>query len=134
MHARLHPFPFPRIIDIIITYDEAASFLKNSPSLEPCPEFAKICTLCKHVIKALSQLFCPQSAMHGWPGLAVDPAIYLLLEGTTLVLPTDPRATGVYPQWAAPTTAKMIVDTYFFIANTIRILIQANIRGCIREF
>jgi hypothetical protein len=91
----------------------------------------------KHIIKALSQLFCPQSAIHGWSGLAIDPTTYLLLEGTMFVIPMDPGATAVYPQWAAPTTIKMIDATflqdknYFFsyknIARACFHMFDANI-------
>ncbi len=82
-------------IDAIIDYNEVAGFLKNHPLLEPRLEFANIPALQKHVIKALSQLFCPQSAIHGWLGLAINPATYLLLEGTTFIIPLDPGATAV---------------------------------------
>jgi hypothetical protein len=99
-------------MEAIIDYDEAADFLKISPSLEPRPDFTNICALQKHVIKALSQLFCPQSAIHGWPGLAINPAPYLLLEGTAFVIPMDASAIAVYPQWATPTTVKMIDATF----------------------
>ncbi len=40
--------------------------------MEPHPNFTNIRALHKHVIKALSQLFCPQSVIHGWLGLAMD--------------------------------------------------------------
>jgi hypothetical protein len=100
-------------MDAIIDYNEVVGFLKNPPTLEPRPDFANIHILHKHMIKALSQLFCPQSTIHGWSGLAINPATYLLLEGTVFVIPMDPGATPVYPQWAAPTTVKMI-DAMFF--------------------
>jgi hypothetical protein len=85
-------------MDAIIDCNEAASFLKSLPSLEPHPDFASIHALQKHVIKALSQLFCPQSNIHGWSGLAINPPTYLLLEGTAFVIPMDPGAKAVYPQ------------------------------------
>jgi hypothetical protein len=47
-------------MDAIIDYDKAAGFLKNPPSLEPCPNFTNISTLRKHIIKALSQVSCGQ--------------------------------------------------------------------------
>jgi hypothetical protein len=99
-------------MDAIINYNEAAGFLKNPPSLEPHPDFANICAHQKHVIKALSQLFCQQSTIHGLLSLAINPATYLLLEGTAFVIPMDPGATVVYLQWAAPTTIKMIDATF----------------------
>ena len=85
------------------------------------------------MIKVLSQLFCPQSAIHGWSGLTIDPAIYLLLEGTTFVIPMDPGATAVYPQWAAPTTIKMINAT--FLQDKNYFLSYKNIaRACFHMF
>jgi hypothetical protein len=104
-------------MDAIIDYDKAASILKNTPSLEPCLDFANICALRKHVIKMLSQPFCPQSAIHGWLGLAMDPATYLLLEGTPFVVPNYPGVVAIYPQWAAPTIFKMIDATFLCNKN-----------------
>jgi hypothetical protein len=63
--------------------------------LEPCPNFANIWALRKHVIKLISQLFCPQSAIHGWTGLAMDPTTYLLLEGTPFIVPNEPGAMAI---------------------------------------
>jgi hypothetical protein len=82
----------------IIDYNEAVGSLKNPPLLEPRPNIANIRALHKHMIKALSQQFCPQSAIHGWSGLAIDPTTYLLLEGNAFVIPMDPGATVLYPQ------------------------------------
>jgi hypothetical protein len=92
-------------MDAIIDYDEVVGFLK----IPPCWSHARILP----VIKVLFQLFCPQrAAIHGWSGLAINPTTYLLLEGTALVIPMDPGATGVYPQWGACTTVKMIDTTF----------------------
>ncbi len=52
-------------MDAVIDYDEAAGFLKNPPWLEPCPNFTNICALQKHIVQALTQLSCPQSATGG---------------------------------------------------------------------
>jgi hypothetical protein len=49
-------------MDAVINYDKAAGFLKNPPSLEPHPNFTNICALQKHIVQALAQLSCPQSA------------------------------------------------------------------------
>jgi hypothetical protein len=120
-------------MDTVIDYDEAAGFLKNPPSLEPCPNFTNIQALRKHGIKALSQLFCPQSAIHGWSGLAIDPGMYLLVEGTPFAVPVDPGAVAIYPQWAAPTTIKMIDAT--FLCNKNYFLSYKNIpRACLCMF
>jgi hypothetical protein len=73
---RAQSCPFLLKTDAIINYNKAAGFLENPPSLELCPDFANILTLRKHVIKVLSQLSCPQSAIHGWSGLTIDPVKY----------------------------------------------------------
>jgi hypothetical protein len=120
-------------MDAVIDYDEAAGFLKTPPSLEPCPEFTNIRALKKHLIKALSQLYCPQSAIHRWAGPAMDPAMYQLLEGTAFVVPIDPGPTAIYPQWAAPTMVKMIDATFLREKNYF--LSYKNIaRVCFRIF
>jgi hypothetical protein len=83
-------------MDAVIDYDEAAGFLKNPPSLEPWPNFTNICALQKHIVQALAQLLCPQSAIHKWSGLAMDPASYLFLEGTAFTIPLDPGPTAIF--------------------------------------
>jgi hypothetical protein len=52
-------------MDAVIDYDEAAGFLKNPPWLEPRPNFTNIHALQKHIVQALVQLSCPQSATGG---------------------------------------------------------------------
>jgi hypothetical protein len=84
-------------MDAVIEYDEAGGFLKNPPSLEPCLNFINIHALQKHIVQGLAWLACPQSAIHGWPGLAMDPAAYLLLEGVAFNVPPDPGPTVIFP-------------------------------------
>jgi hypothetical protein len=55
----------PSNINAVIDYDKAAGFLKNSPWLEPLPNFTNIRALQKHIMQALVQLSCPQSATGG---------------------------------------------------------------------
>ena len=52
-------------MDSLITFDEAAEFLQNPPSLSPRPNFSKLRALKKYMVKALKQLVCPQSQIHG---------------------------------------------------------------------
>jgi hypothetical protein len=52
-------------MDAVINYDKAVGSLKNPPWLEPCPNFTNICALQKHIVQALAQLSCPQSATGG---------------------------------------------------------------------
>jgi hypothetical protein len=101
-------------MDTVIDYDKAAGFLKNPPSFEPCPNFTNICTLQKHIVQALAQLSCPQSAIHGWSGFAMDPATYLLLEGAAFTIPPNPGPTAIFPGGAgvAQTTMKTIQATF----------------------
>jgi hypothetical protein len=102
-------------------------------SLEPCPNFTNILALQKHVIKAQSQLFCLQSAIHGWLGLAMEPATYLLLEGVAFVTPNDPGPMPVYPQWASPTTIKMI-DVTFVREKNYFSSVKNIVQECFRMF
>ena len=96
-------------MDAVIDYDEAAGFLKNPPSLEPWPNFTYIHALQKHIVQALAQLSCPQSAIHGWSGLAMDPASYLLLEGAAFTIHLDPGPTAIFPGGVA--VAQTIMKT-----------------------
>jgi hypothetical protein len=96
-------------MDAVIDYDEAAGFLKNPLSLEPHPNFTNICALQKHIVQALAQLSCPQSATHGWLGLTMDPATYLLLEGVAFIIPPDPGPTAIFPNGAA--VAQTVIKT-----------------------
>ena len=120
-------------MDAVIDYDEAVGFLNNPTSLEPHLEFTNIRTLKTHVIKVLSQLFCPQSAIHGWACFAMDPATYLLLEGTAFLIPINPGHTEIYPHWVALTTVKMI-DTTFLRDKNYFLAYKNIMRMCFRLF
>ncbi len=99
-------------MDAIITLEEVTEFLKNPPSLVPRPDFTRLRALRQHIVRALKQLTCPQSPIHGWASLAITPAMYLLLELQPFVAPANPGNTAVYPPFAPPSTIKMI-DTAF---------------------
>ena len=118
-------------MDAIIDFNEVADFLKNPPSLEPRPDFTKIRALRKHIVMALAQLQCPQEAIHGWSGLAVDPAAYQLLTGKVFIIPPDPGPTAVYPAWAAPNDAQTI-DAKFLRAKNYYLSYQNIHRACFR--
>jgi hypothetical protein len=120
-------------MDAVINYDEVAGFLKNSPSLKPPPEFTNIRALKKHVIQVLSQLYCPQNAIHGWAGLAMDPVTYQLLEGTAFIVPIDPGLMVIYPQWVALTMVKMIDVTFLHDKNYFSSYKNIT-RACFRMF
>ncbi len=55
-------------MDQLITIEEVAEFLKNPPSVSPRPDFGKVHTLQKHIIKALKQLECPRATSMEGPG------------------------------------------------------------------
>ncbi len=99
-------------MDAIITLEEVTGFLKNPSSLAPRPDFNQLRALCQHIVRALRQLTCPQSLIHGWSSLAIAPAMYLLLEPQPFIEPVDPRDTAIYPPFLPPATIKMI-DTAF---------------------
>jgi hypothetical protein len=120
-------------MDAIIEYDEAAGFLKNPPSLEPRPNFTNIRALQKHIVQGLAQLSCPQSAIHGWSGLAMDPAAYSLLEGTAFVIPPDPGPTPVFPGGVAVARTIMKTTEATFVRDKNYFLSYKNItRACFR--
>jgi len=118
-------------MDAVIDFEEVADFLKNPPSLEPRPDFTKIRALRKHIVTAFAQLQCPQDAIHGWTGLAVDPATYLLLTGNSFFIPPDPGPTAVYPAWAAPNDAKTIDATFLRAKNYYLSYVNIH-RACFR--
>ncbi len=95
-------------MDSLITFDEAAEFLKNPPSLSPRPDFLKLRALRKHMIKALKQLVCPQSAIQGWSGMVLSPMVYALLKPIPFVIPGNPGPVAVYTQFATPVMIKQI--------------------------
>jgi hypothetical protein len=118
-------------MDAIIDFEEVADFLKNPPSLEPRPDFAKIRALRKHIVTALAQLQCLQNTVHGWSGLAVNPAAYQLLTGNVFLIPTDPGPTAVYLAWAAPNEARTF-DARFLCAKNYYILYGNIHHACFR--
>ena len=99
-------------MDQLITVDEVAENLKNPPSIAPRPDFLKIRALQKHIIKALKKLICPQSQIHGWTGLVMDPALYLLLEPQAFVIPVSPGDTPTYPPFATASIIKTIDNIF----------------------
>jgi hypothetical protein len=120
-------------MDTVINYDKAAGFLKNPPSLEPRPNFINIRALQKHIVQGLAQLSCPQSAIHGWSGLAMDPAAYLLLESTAFMVPQDPGPTLDFPGGAAVARLVMKMTQATFDRAKNYFLSYKNIlRACFR--
>ncbi len=93
-------------MDSLITFNEATEFLKNPPSLSPRPDFSKLCALRKHMVKALKQLVCPQSQIHGWSGMVLSPMVYALLEPNPFAVPGNPGPVAIYTQFATPVMIK----------------------------
>ncbi len=75
-------------------------FLKNTPTLSPCPDFTKHRALRMHMACVLKQLVCPQSAFHGWLDLVLLPMEYTLLKPTPFLAPVYMGNVVVYPQFA----------------------------------
>ncbi len=108
-------------------------FLKNPPSLEPRPNFINIRALQKHIVQALAQLSCPQSAIHRWSGLAMDPATYLLLEGAAFTIPLDAGPTAIFPGGVAVARTVMKTTQATFDRAKNYFLSYKNItRACFR--
>jgi hypothetical protein len=118
-------------MDSLITYKEAAEFLKNPPTMLPRPDFAKLRALQKHMTQALKQPVCSQSQIHGWTGLVMDPGLYALIEPIAFTVPLNPGATLVYQNFAPPAMMKMV--DYVFEQNKNYFLSYSNInRACFR--
>jgi hypothetical protein len=113
----------------IISFDEVTGFLKNHPQVAPGPDFSKLRTLRQFVVKALSQLECPQSFIHGWAGLALAPHMYALLEVTPYAVPPNPGPTAVYTPFATPAAMKMIDDAFACHSNYFKLLKNIH-RAC----
>jgi hypothetical protein len=118
-------------MDSLFTYEEAAEFLKNPPTMLPRPDFAKLCALRKHMTQALKHLVCPQSQIHGWTSLVMDPGLYALIEPVAFIVPLNPGALRVYQNFAPPAMMKMV--DYAFEWNKNYFLSYMNInRACFR--
>jgi hypothetical protein len=79
-----------------ILYPTSKQPLENPPTLSPRPEFAKLQALQKHMVKALQQLVCLQSAIHRWSGMVLPPMVYALLKPNTFVKPGHPGLVAMY--------------------------------------
>jgi hypothetical protein len=119
-------------MDYIITFKEVTEFLKNPPSLASRPDFARIRALCKHLVAALKQLVCPQSAIHGWSGIVMNPVMYTLLEPTPFGVIIDPGPFAMYANFAMEAAIKMA--NKIFNQNKNYFLLSVNInRACFKS-
>jgi hypothetical protein len=116
-------------MDSLITFEEAAECLKNPPTMLPRPDFAKLQALRKHMMQALKQLVCPQSQIHGWTGLVMDPGLYPLIEPVAFMVLLNPGASPVHQNFAPPEMMRMV--DYAFKWNKNYFLPFSNInRAC----
>ena len=117
----------------LITYDEAAGVLRT-PSFPPLarPDFASVRALRKHMNTALAKLECPQSLVYGWTGLAMDPAMYALIEIDPFVFPPDPGPTPVYAGGWLPTSAMEVTKQLWENARHYFLSFQNVQRACFR--
>ncbi len=71
------------------------SLLANQPSLDPRPNFFNLRALRTHFARALKKVPCPQSAVNGWAGAVLAPAMYALID-------TNPFKWRINPRTALP--------------------------------
>jgi hypothetical protein len=97
----------------------------------PWPDFAKLRALRKHMTQALKQLMCPQSQIHGWTGLVMDPGLYALIKPVAFTVPVNLGVMPVYQPFAPPVMMKMV--NYAFERNKNYFLSYSNInQACFR--
>jgi hypothetical protein len=94
-------------MDTLIMFVEVEGFLKNPPSLAPHTDFTCLHALHRHMIKALKQLSCPQSAIHEWARLSMHPTMYALIKTVPFQVPNNPGNVPTLPSFAAPVAIKI---------------------------
>jgi hypothetical protein len=58
--------------------------------------------------QALKQLVCPQSQIHRWKGLVMDPGLYALIEPVAFTDLLNPGALPVYQSFAPLAMMRMV--------------------------
>lgn len=102
----------------VISFEEIHGALKNPPSLNPRPDFPKIRALREFIYNVLKHVSCPQSLIHGWAGLAMDPQMYALIEPNPFVMPPDPGDLPNYGGMQFPSTVALkTADRMFDMAT-----------------
>ena len=102
----------------IISFEEIHGALKNPPSLNPRPDFQKIRALREFIYNVLKHVSCPQSLIHGWAGLAMDPQMYALIEQNAFVMPPDPGDLPNYGGQQFPSTVALKTADRIFEMGT----------------
>ena len=67
-------------MDATIAYYTILGLLANPPSPGSRPNFFNLRELCLHYARALKKVPCPQSAINGWSGAVLAPAMYALVD------------------------------------------------------
>ncbi len=77
------------------------------------------------------QLVCPQSQIHRWAGLAMEPNMYALLKAVPFAIPINPGDMPIYTQFA--TSSHMKMADAIFLRNKNYYLSYNNInRACFK--
>ncbi len=124
-------------MDTLITFVEVGGFLKNPPSLAHCPDLTPLRALRRHMIEALNQLSCPQSAIHGWAGLFMHPTMYTLIKMIPFQVTNNPGNVLTLLSFTAPAAIKIVEHlferdkTYFTSYKNIYRACFKMLNGCI---
>ena len=95
-------------MDNVISLEEVTGLLKNPPSLAPRPNFFRLRAVRRHIVNVLKNLQHPSYPIHGWTGMATQPALFALLDPLPFIMPGDPGAYPVYGQFALAPQIRMI--------------------------
>ena len=94
-------------MDTIVTVEEVDNLIKSPPTIGKRPTFFSLRELRKHIINGLKQLPHPLFPSQGWSGMAMQPALFALLDPTPFVEPIDPGLYPIYQQYALAPDMKM---------------------------
>ena len=83
-------------MDTIISYNEVAALIANSPTIAPRPNFTNLHNHRCHIQCALMRVSCPQRNILGWAGLIMSRAMYGLLTTSPFRTPTDLGPLAIY--------------------------------------
>jgi hypothetical protein len=81
-----------------ISYDTVVGLLANQPSLEPCPNFFNLRALQTNFARALKKVPCPQSAVNGWAGAVLAPAMFALIDSNVFHWTITTTAVPAFPE------------------------------------
>lgn len=95
-------------MDYVISSEEITGLLKNPPTLAPRPNFFRLRAIRRHIVNVLKHLHHPTYPIHGWTGMATQPALFALLDPVPFLMPGDPGGYPVYAQFASTSQIKMI--------------------------